>query len=151
MGPLLCPIAHPARTQLTLGSWAGQRHTQATLPIHRNSSRSCAAGSSHLLGQGGLLAGVLSTHTKFWASEGRAPVGVTFGMWAQLNSSCLTPHSLIVPALTGCLAFSTRYTHLLCQRWYQRARRQALVPLLTALLEGLKASATFPPSAALNK
>lgn len=133
MGPLLCPVAHPACTQLTLGSWAGQRHTQATLPIHRNSSRSCAAGSSHLLGQGGLLAGVLNTHTKFWASEGRAPFGVTFGVWAQLNSSCLTPHSLIVPAFNGCLSFSsctgTHYTHPLCQRGYQTARRAGTSPL----------------------
>lgn len=87
------PGAHPVCTQLTLGSWAGQRHARATHHIHRNNSRSHPAGSSHLLGQRGLAGGVPSTHIRYWESEGRAPFGVTYRMWEQLNSSCLTPHS----------------------------------------------------------
>lgn len=90
---LPAPAAHPARTQLTPGSRVGQRHARATHHIHRNTSRSHAAGSSHLLGQRGLAAGVPSTHNRSWASEGRVPFGVTYGMWARLNSSCLAAHS----------------------------------------------------------
>lgn len=109
-----------------VGSWAGHKHAQATHHSHRSSSRSHAAGNSHLLGQGELLAGVPSPCIKCWLS-----LGVTYGMCAQLNCSCLTPHPPITPALAGCLSFSsctgTHYTHPLCWRWYQTARRQALL------------------------
>lgn len=42
---------------------------------------------------------------------------------------------IIMPALPGCLSFSsctgTHYTHHLCSRWYQTARRQALLTQLS--------------------
>lgn len=151
MEPLLCPRStpstYPAHAQ-QLG-WAETHTPQQEHP--QNSSRSCAAGSSRLLGQGGLLAGVPSTHIKSWASEGRAPFGVTCGMWAQLSSSCLTPHSLTWMSVLQQLHQHYALHPSPLPKVVPNTRRQALLTLLTAIPEGLKASAKFPPSAALNR